>query len=154
VADYYAVVRSNHFLVRDAKKFESFCERCGLTTFHNEPVWPEGWCSVRAVTNGRAPRRRETTRRYGFYGTENGLPSYMRTKNDHVAIDFIPRFAKYLAVGEAAIIMESGSEKVRYICGYAWAVNWRGTVRHVSLSDIYKLTKEIAGGKTATPCEY
>ena len=44
--------------------------------------------------------------------------------------------------------MEAGHEKLRYISGYAEAINAKGERRTVSLSDIYGLARELGSNIT------
>ena len=48
--------------------------------------------------------------------------------------------------------MEAGSEKLRYIVGYAEAINSRGERASIGLNDIYKLAENL--GSSITVAEY
>jgi len=72
---------------------------------------------------------------------------------DGLNTDFYTEFSRHLEKDEVAILMEVGSEKLRYLVGFAMAINHEGDILQVSIRDIYKLVKE-EWGIDPTPAEY
>ena len=66
--------------------------------------------------------------------------------------DLIIELSGHLADGWVAILMEAGAEKLRYVSGFAIAVNNRGAIETVHLSDIYEKAQWLGGH--LTPAEY
>jgi hypothetical protein len=163
VANYYATMRSNYFKVKDPDRFASFVGRCGLTLIR-QALTTEGWWELASAEDCRvtgAKRRRWKTVEawlHGFHGDgESGVPGSIDDPKtgDPKDIDFFGLLAKHLVPGQVAVVMEAGAEKMRYVCGYAWAVNAAGKVNEVSLGEIYKKAEKLAGrGVTVSPCEY
>lgn len=74
---------------------------------------------------------------------------------DWEEIDIVDELAEHLEDGSVAVLMEAGSEKHRYVCGYATAVNSNGTVVSLSLVDIYEKARKVFGKKAEiTDCSY
>lgn len=74
---------------------------------------------------------------------------------DWEEIDIADELADHLESGSVAVLMEAGSEKHRYVCGYATAVNSNGTVVSLSLVDIYEKARKVFGKKAEiTDCSY
>ena len=69
-----------------------------------------------------------------------------------VEIDFMEELGLYLADEEVAVLQECGSENLRYVNGYAIAVNNKGERREISINKIYDLAKEL--GSKITRAEY
>lgn len=67
---------------------------------------------------------------------------------EDVEVDLAAIIAEHLADDEVAVLMEAGHEKLRYISGYAEAINAKGERRTVSLSDIYGLARELGSNIT------
>ena len=68
-------------------------------------------------------------------------------------IDFLKELSTHLVEGEVAVVMETGAEKLRYLIGYAAAVNHKGETVDVALTDIYRKARETFG-KEPTRAEY
>jgi len=67
-------------------------------------------------------------------------------------IDFLAELSLHLQPGWVAIIMEAGAEKLRYIAGFAAAVNSKGETREVTIQEIYERAKPL--GEHITQAEY
>ena len=67
--------------------------------------------------------------------------------------DFMEELAPHLADGSIAVVVASGAEKMRYVCGWASAVNNTGKQVYININSIYDLAKKELGGE-ATPAEY
>ena len=93
--------------------------------------------------------------RYAFlsnsWATKLPLPNNM-VKIVNEDEDIMDVVAKHLVDDWVAIFMESGAEKVRYVSGYAVAVNNKGGRETVSLHSIYPLAATL--GTYATEAEY
>ena len=138
MANYVAFVRSNYFKVKDLTAFEQFCEKWDLRLISDEEKCPE-----------ESPL-------YGFLVecSEAGIPSiyYDTEKEDYVDGDFLGELSNHLVDGWVAIVMEVGYEKMRYLIGFAVAINEAGERFQVSLGDIYDKAKSL--GRHITDCEY
>ncbi|MDP3419508.1 MAG: hypothetical protein U0989_17775 [Azonexus sp.] len=74
-------------------------------------------------------------------------PSYYfdEDASKEVEIDWATELSVHLAEGQIAVLMESGAEKLRYIAGWALAVNWKGETEHLNLDQIYDLAEKRFG---------
>lgn len=118
MANWYGSARSNYFRVKDTDAFLRWAERRGLGIFKNEQAR-----DLHAIHAG------DTT-------DSGGWPSY-DLENDE-ELDLVSELAEHLAPGQVAILLEVGAEKLRYLTGQAIAVNAKGRVVEVTLSDIYR----------------
>jgi len=124
MADYIAQMRSNYFRVRTVRNFRQFCTRYGLTV----------------VRTGE-----DRKYRYGFLA-DGPLPTgCLDSKGEWIETDFLGELSRLLAPREVAVVMEVGNEKMRYLGGYAAAVNARGERVQIALSDIYRRCQEMFG---------
>jgi hypothetical protein len=133
MANYYATMRSNYFAVHDAQSFIDWCVGLGLEH----------------ITRNTD----ESETLHGFLGDENGVPSFRFDDGggDH-EIDFYAELSKHLQDGWVAVVMEVGAEKLRYLVGYAVAVNSSGKCCNVSIERIYQLAKRL--GEHITEATY
>ena len=124
MADYYATARSNYFKVRNKRAFIADCEKMGVG------VWDDR-------KDGRVGIHPEDD--------SGGWPneSWPEGDDDPYEFDVVDVVSAHLADGEVAILFEVGSEKLRYIEGYAVAVNSKGQRRRVNLKNIYKLAEKL-----------
>lgn len=123
MANYYGTGRSNYFKVKDLEAFEEWAAKIGLKTFDSSERHPD--CVA-------------------FEGNEEhgGLPDeYLDESENIIQIDFWNELSKHLVEGEVAIFVCSGAEKLRYIDGWATAVDHRGKILDVSTEDIYSKVK-------------
>lgn len=71
-------------------------------------------------------------------------------------VDFLGTLAKHLEDGEVIVSETIGNEKLRYLTGYASAINNKGERIDISLYDIYERAKELCGAgveiKNAVDC--
>jgi hypothetical protein len=140
MANYYAEFRSNYFRVQDVEAFRAWCEKWNVK-FIPEALPDEPNPLVGFVNSG-------------FY--EAGIPSeYYDDEKDEYDEDsnFIMELSEHLQDNEVAIVMEVGNEKLRYLIGYAMAVNAAGELLGVGLNDIYGLVKK-EWGVDATEASY
>jgi hypothetical protein len=125
MADYLAQTRSNYFRVKNAEKFKAFCQRYNLEVITNEK--PKKGCKYGFMVDGPIPTGR------------------CNAKGDWIETDFLQELSAHLMPKEVAVVVEIGSEKMRYLNGYACAVNSKGKRIQVALTDIYKWAKETFG---------
>ena len=142
MANYYATARSNYFAINDLDKWEVFCEKFQLKSIM---TWDNN----------------EQINLYGFTCENSdggGIPNcYFDDEGEDVddnlvEVDFIEELSRHLQKDWVAIVMESGAEKIRYVCGFAFAVNSEGKRRTVSLTDIYAKAEKL--GTHVTAAEY
>ena len=132
MANYYSSARTNYFRVKDVDAFNAWVKEF------------EDNCGVEVVS-------KEDTFAILFDG-ESGVPYFREVEGDYDDLDFMDELSNHLADEEVAILHESGAEKLRYINGFAIAVNNKGQRRVISLDDIYVHAKEL--GKNVTLAQY
>lgn len=133
MANYYGAARTNYFRVKDPEAFEAWASKYQVEVIKNAD---------------------------GLFGLLSDCPdsgswpsSYFdEEKDDYVEIDIMQEVSAMLEDGEVAIFMETGAEKLRYLVGYAVAVNNRGETETISLQDIYSKAKKL--GTNITVAEY
>lgn len=135
MANYYEQTRSNYVKVKDKEAFRAFLDRFGG--------------AVLAIEDDKG--------RVGFLAQE-GLPSaYMPDEagNEGEDVDFVNELAGHLADHEVLIVMGTGYEKMRYLVGYAIAINNKKERREIDLAQIYELAKQLTRKpKRITRAEY
>lgn len=99
MADYLAQTRSNYFRVKNAENFRRFCCRYGLTVINNTEEAED--------------------RQFGFMMDESIPTGRNNKKGDWIEIDFLKELSRHLMPKEVAVVVEIGSEKMRYLNGYA-----------------------------------
>ena len=114
MANYYASTRSNYFHVKDAAAFRAWASS------RNLEVWME---------DDRFAVSADTGDCYGW-------PAYDGEAEQE--IDFEQELSDHLVEGEVAILLEIGRENLRYLIGYAVAVNASGDTTHVNINEIYE----------------
>lgn len=148
MADWYGSARSNYFRVKDVEKFRELCSRWSITF-------------IRKTENVNGVET-ENPDLVGFLceGDFGGLPGYRYEKGDgedapekeYEFEDFLHELSELLAEGEVAVMVEAGAEKLRYVTGYALAVNSKGEMESVSLDLIYERARRL--GQNITRAEY
>ena len=140
MAQYVATTRSNYFLVRDRAAFEAWCRN------RDFKFWKQ--------------QADDKTIRYAMTADTGDCVGWSRFGNPEededmidCEIDIPAELAGHLADGETAILLEIGSEKLRYLAGTALAVHSTGQTIVISLFDIYDRASAAFGG-TITPAEY
>ena len=136
MANYYGTTRTNYFRVKDADAFNKWIEQfSGI-----EIIKKDGTVGL-LFDDGMPTIRWETEDADG------------NEQNDvEVEIDFMDELAEHLADDEVAVLQEAGAEKMRYINGYAIAINNKKETKQINLDDIYALAKEL--GSNITKAEY
>jgi hypothetical protein len=116
MANWYGTARSNYFRVKEEGEFLKWADGRGLGVFKNE----------------------ESRDLFAIHGgsTEDGSwPSYDMEAD--IEFDLVAELAQHLSKGQIAVLVEIGAEKLRYLTGMAIAVNPKGRVVELTLSDIY-----------------
>ena len=132
MAEYYADCRSNYVRAKNPKRFKELLSEYELQIIEDD----QG--------------------RIGFISQyAEGIPRHMDDEGyTEMWVDDDPRIPKLMAEGEVLVIIEVGRESMRYLRGYATAVNWDGRACHVSLDDIYSVAGANFGNKPSTEAEY
>ena len=117
MANWYGTARSNYFRVKDRHAFLKWADRRGLGVFKNEESG-----DLFAIHGGASD--------------DGSWPSY--DMEGDTEIDLVAELAQHLPQGQIAVLMEIGAEKLRYLTGVAIAVNHKGRVVELTLSDIYR----------------
>jgi hypothetical protein len=128
MANYYATTRSNYFRVTDATAFEAWCRKRFLD------FWTKQYEGIGL--------------RYAVSGNETGWPYY--DSDDDAEIDFTSELATHLDPRDVAVLIEIGSEKLRYLVGRATAVHHDGLTVDVDLEEIYERAGGFNGDLTVT----
>ena len=135
MANYYEQARSSYFRVKDKEAFRVFLERFG----------------------GAVEMIEDDKGRVGFLAQE-GIPSTCMPADDGKEpeeVDFVSELAAYLADNEVAVVMANGYEKMRYLVGYAIAINNKKEQHEIDLAGIYKLASQLTKKpKRITRAEY
>lgn len=132
MANYYSSARTNYFRVKDVDAFNAWVKEYE-DNYRVEVVDKEDTFSI-------------------LFDNESGVPTSREVDGSYDEIDFMDELSKHLADDEVAILHQAGAEKLRYINGYAIAVNNKSERRTISLDDIYTFAKEL--GKNVTLAQY
>ena len=127
MANYYANWRTNYFRVKSIEAFEKSLEPIpGIQLIGNHDTMRVLLVPADISDGG-------------------GFPSaYMsEDSEDWIEFEFSTLVKDHLVDDEVAILVEAGSEKLRYLMGYAIAVNSKGEVRSVGLNDIFNHMEEL-----------
>lgn len=124
MANSYGVFRSNRFPVRDRDRFHAWAKTIPDLDVQEHDgrvlLVPSEWSGG------------------------HGLPGLRETgEGEHEAIEFVDELAPHVAPGSVAVLVEAGSEKLRYLTGIALAI--RGAddpagwaIERVHLDDVYE----------------
>lgn len=141
MANYHATARSNYFAVKDEMTFRQWAEFAGLQVLESDhKEKPSDGIRRFAIAPGN--------------GDDGGWPThrYNEETGEYDELDLPSELATYLKNGEVAVLIETGSEKLRYLCGYATAVNHKGETTGMSLEGIYEIARNL--GPNITRAEY
>jgi hypothetical protein len=157
MSDYCGLSRSSYFRIVDELKWEIFCKIWNLDPIDNSktgtdkkvgfvvkdggiPDWAEveisGDCDSCNNDCSFCPCRDCTKECGGCNAKENGVWEFDRD-------DFISQLSTLLTSESVAIVMEIGYEKLRYLYGFAIAINNRGFIRTISLNEIYDIAVDL-----------
>lgn len=139
MANYYGSARSNYFNVKDEEAFLVEMEKIPGIAVHRSTT-DKGFCILSEDADS------------------GGWPSagYDDDSGEEFEIDIVNSVYPHLVDDEVAIFMECGAEKLRYIVGYAVAVNNQGDMESISLDEIYELGATLSNKHTnsISRCEY
>lgn len=128
MANYYGIGRTNYFKVKDVDAFIEELSVLSIEFIHREINGGErliGFIDAHPDGGGFD---------FSYYDEEEG---------DYIEVNLNEVFAKHLVDGWVAILMEAGSEKHRYVNGWAEAFNSKGESKHLSLNLIYDLASDM-----------
>ena len=161
MSDWYGNSRSNYFKVKDVEKFKEFLSKWGAEYISTEKEVNIDSCqkclsgepnaSCDKYINhmvGECLGDKEKTVLHGFLGEEDngGLPSHYLDEASGIEYDFddfTKELATHLKDSEVAVMFEVGAEKLRYVTGFAMALNSKGETRFLNLDGIYTLGLEL-----------
>lgn len=130
MAEWYGTARSNFFQVNDEAEFRAWAEQQSLT------VWEQTIDGIKRFAI--LPRDSQ------FGGWEYwNLDDEAGDDDEPERIVFAKKLAPYLRPGSVAILEECGAAGLRYISGDAIAINSKGAMATVSLSDITEKAKGL-----------
>jgi hypothetical protein len=125
MANYIGACRSNYFRVKDVNKF-----REAVGVFDVELIERDGLIGFLSNDDSGMPHVYEDV-----LGNDLDDPRNI----DEVIVD-------HLDENEVCVIVEAGSEKLRYVRGWAMAIHSSGERVNINIGDIYKLAQEEFGG--------
>ena len=139
MANYTAACRSNYFRVKDADAF--------TTAMDNIPD-----IMVEEQKHGKYAGYFIIT---GDNADGGGWPGccYDDETGEEFEVDLAQEVAPHLIDDEVAVFLESGSEKLRYLTGVAFAVNNKGKEVVININEIYEKAKKKLGANV-TAAEY
>jgi hypothetical protein len=138
MAIYVGFARSNYFRVHDEATFLGWVEALPGVVARREDGSPERFALL--VEDG----------------DDGGWPSwrYDERQDAEEEFDLPAELAGHLADGEVAVLQEAGAEKLRYLVGYAVAVNHRGERLAVSIDDVYERVRAAGWGDDVSTATY
>lgn len=143
MADWYGSARTNYFRVKD---LEAFKAELGKPQYEVDIVELDPTSALTQVPGYIA---------LFSTGEKGGWESSYYdddVEDEWVEFDIPSIVAPFLIDGEVAVFIEAGAEKLRYITGFAEAINNKSERRLVTLSSIYELAKEL--GPNVTEATY
>ncbi|WP_281693197.1 hypothetical protein [Agathobaculum desmolans] len=146
MAQYVCSVRTNYFSVKDESAFADFLAHVKGDTEKVQVFSRENADGSKTFGFGCAG---------GIFGyVPDGADADELERND-AYVDFLHGLQDHIGNGDAAIIFESGWEKLRYVVGNATVVTQRGTsfvcMQHEAIARAQKM---LGNPDFATVCEY
>lgn len=126
MANYEETARTNYFRIKNREAFDKDFE-----TIPGVEIWYDA----------------EDPLLIGM-GSYDGWPSFRCSDDediDDADIDIVDVVAGHLAEGEVAVFTSAGHEKLRFVGGFATAVNHEGRAVSISTNDIYSLAEKAFG---------
>jgi hypothetical protein len=133
MANWYGHARTNYFRVKDQEAFAQ---------------WAKSRGNLEVIRDAEGRVGLLSDHEYG------GWPDfkYDEATDETQECDLFQDVAAHLQEGSVAVFMEVGAEKLRYLTGFALAVNSQGETVETSLDGIYELAKSL--GDEVTEAEY
>lgn len=125
MANYNGTSRTNYFRVKDQAKFHAWAESLDLTV------------EEKGGSFALFP---------GDYADDGAFPSCVNdpeSEADGEELDFMLELSKHLADRSVAVRISAGAEKLRYVSGFADAINNRGERVSIHLDEIYELAASL-----------
>lgn len=141
MSNYYGKARTNYFRVDPDKRaaFDAFAAK-----YKVEVLEEDGETGRVALCPGD-------------YTDDGSFPGYdpaLEAEGKDPDICFIELLSAFLAPGSVAILMETGHDKLRYLGGYAIAIDHTGHQVDVGLNEIYKRAEAAFPAAEITRAEY
>lgn len=133
MATWYGQARSNYFRVKDEDEFAR---------------WVESVRGLELISDGEGRLGLLSTDEFGHWP----VSSYNEETEEDEDIDVFGEVASRLQEGSVAVFVEVGAEKMRYLTGFALAVNSKGEETRMDLGEIYERAKSL--GEEITCAEY
>lgn len=157
MANYSAAARSNVFIVKDVVKFIADIGMAAPeVTVEHRSRW--GDIPGQVMMYSDCPDTGSWPSHVCWEDPENDPPAGVVIHDDdgNGEIDWAALVAPHLVEGQVCVMMESGHEKLRYVCGFSRAIYSDGRSVTVSLHDIYeKAAAEFGVSQdTITECAY
>lgn len=77
----------------------------------------------------------------------NGWPTTHPAGDGDGEVDLLGLIATHLDPGEVLVVIEVGHEKMRYLNGWASAINAAGERVEITLDSIYEMARPLGGGQ-------
>ncbi len=142
MADYISTGRSNYFRVKDIDAFKALCRLWSVDFIDKKPVCG---CKPEDILVGLLANSG-----FSLYRSADD-PENEDNMLEYDFDAFLQELAAHLMEEEVAVMMESGYEGMRYVSGFAIAVNSKGEKESIYIEDIYE--KAVWLGKNITKAE-
>lgn len=126
MANYYEKARTNYFKVKDFTKFQEFIDK---------------FSSIELVVD---EQKGEIAI---LFDEEVGVPSSFHNEemDDFIEVDFTTELSEHLTDDSIVVIQAVGNEKLRFVSGYAIAVNSKNEQVSININEIYERAKQKFG---------
>lgn len=148
MANYEANGRTNYFRVKDLPALKAELLEYGITAATPE----EARMGAEFVLSEGSASKAGTIALFS-YGTwpqldDESVAARLEIEDEETPVpnkheSLIHLVASHLVEGDVAIFISIGAEKMRYLGGYATAINSAGDTRSVDLDDIYTLAGQL-----------
>lgn len=135
MANYYEKARTNYFKVKDFTKFREFIDK--FSSIELVVDEQKGGIAI-------------------LFDEEVGVPSqyYDEDTDEYIEVDFTTELSEHLTDDSIAVIQAVGSEKLRFLSGYAIAVNSKNEQVSINIDEIYERAKEKFGVNEINTASY
>lgn len=133
MSTHVSLARTNHFVVRDLPAF-----RAAMDPYEVE------------IVEDQSRENRVTVLARDGWPT-NG---YDEETDEDIEVDLLGLISEHLAPGQVTVVTASGHEKMRYMTGWAGAINSEGERVSLDLDDIYNLAKPLGDGSPILSAAY